>query len=135
MVKAQQLQEDHSEDNDEICRDLVSLPGEDENRKEDESCSSSPDMQPGVHTEQAIHEMSIKQTKHTKQCQGLLSFIWSMSIPDLYIALAGFVSAAFAGFVYPVLGILFGNVVFALTPSSRGDSHLTVNFWQGCCLC
>jgi len=37
MVKAQQLQEDHSEDNDEICRDLVSLPGEDENRKEDES--------------------------------------------------------------------------------------------------
>lgn len=128
MVKAQLLQENYSEENDETYRNLVSLPGEDENRKEDESCSSSPDMQPLVHNEQAVHEMSIKQTK---QSQGLLSFIWSMSIPDLYITLAGFVSAAFAGCVYPVLGILFGNVVFALTPSSRGNSHLTVNFWAG----
>lgn len=128
MIQAQQLQEAKSQELAESDRLSVSLSGKEESKKADEFRSSFLETRLSSSDEKAVHEAEKKQPKTSR---GLLSFIWSMSMPELYITLGGFVSAAFAGCVYPILGILFGNVVFALTPSSQGSSSHTVTFWSG----
>ncbi|KAJ5377590.1 uncharacterized protein N7496_004999 [Penicillium cataractarum] len=128
MVQAQQLQEAQSQEHAEPDPVPVALLGIEESKTIDGSRMSILDKPTSIMEKQAVDEMDSNQAMRS---QGLLSFVWSMSMPELYITLGGFVSAAFAGCVYPVLGIMFGNVVFALTPTSRGGSTSTVNFWAG----
>ena len=128
MVQTQRLQETHSQEHTASDRTSVPLSGEEEDEKDDEPRSPPLEMPSSVIVNQAALQTS------SNQCGGfqdLLSFIWSMSKPERYLTLGGFVSAAFAGCVYPVLGILFGNVMFALAPATGSGSHLIVNFWAG----
>ncbi|OKO97259.1 Leptomycin B resistance protein pmd1 [Penicillium subrubescens] len=128
MVQAQGLQETRDQERAGSDRVSVSLSGVKDNLEVDGSRSSVHEIPSSINMNEAIHDTNNNQVGGP---QGLLSFIWSMGMPELCITLGGFVSAAFAGCVYPVLGIMFGNVVFALTPTSRGSSSLSVNFWAG----
>lgn len=128
MVQTQELQDTQAQEHAESDRVSVSFSGEKENEEVDASRSSCQEVPASIIAQKTVHGTDNNQVGGS---QGLLSFIWSMGMPELYITLGGFVSAAFAGCVYPVLGIMFGNVVFALTPTSRGSSSLSVNFWAG----
>lgn len=128
MIQAQGIEGAQGQEHVESDRVPTSLPGAKENKEVNGSHSSLLEMPASSIVEETVHETD---NKAIGRSQGLLSFIWSMGMPELYITLGGFVSAAFAGCVYPVLGIMFGNVVFALTPTSQGSGSLTVNFWAG----
>jgi ATP-binding cassette subfamily B (MDR/TAP) protein 1 len=128
MVQTQQLQETQSQEHAETDWISMSVSGKEGNNEIDGSGSSLVEMPASIIEKQEAHQ---KDRNQGVKSQGLLSFVWSMGIPELYITLGGFVSAAFAGCVYPVLGIMFGNVVFALTPTSQGSGSLSVNFWAG----
>ncbi|KND87719.1 Leptomycin B resistance protein pmd1 [Tolypocladium ophioglossoides CBS 100239] len=102
---------------------------------EDKDCDPSDEKDHEVRTslrpQSSVAPIEQPQRKAQSSTSQLVKFLLRLNRPERSLLILGMVGTVFSGLAYPITGILFGNMILALSDPSLTLGGYGIGFWAG----